>query len=66
MSAAYLRKGKVKPGTGIAGWITLRKPSGGKLEVRPTDMLGRGRHTGEWSLVSLLAELGRRIWPAES
>lgn len=38
-SAAYLRKGKVKPGPGIAGWITLRKPSGGKLEVRPTDML---------------------------
>ena len=39
MSAAYLRKGKVRPGSGIAGWITLRKPSGGKLEVRPTDML---------------------------
>ena len=39
MSAAYLRKGKVKPGSGIAGWITLRKPSGGTLEVRPTDML---------------------------
>ena len=39
MSAAYLRKGKVKPRSGIAGWITLRKPSGGKLEVRPTDML---------------------------
>ena len=39
MSAAYFRKGKVKPGSGIAGWITLRKPSGGKLEVRPTDML---------------------------
>jgi hypothetical protein len=39
MSAAYFRKGKVKPGSGIAGWITLRKPSAGKLEVRPTDML---------------------------
>ena len=39
MSAAYFRKGKVKPGAGIAGWITLRKPSGGKLEVRPTEML---------------------------
>jgi len=39
MSAAYLHKGKVKPGPGVAGWITLRKPSGGKLEVRPTDML---------------------------
>jgi|ERR1017187_819626 hypothetical protein len=39
MSAAYLRKGKVKPGTGIAGWITLRNSSGGKLQIRPTDML---------------------------
>lgn len=39
MTPAYFRKGKVKPGSGIAGWITLRKPSGGKLEVRPTDML---------------------------
>jgi hypothetical protein len=39
MSAAYFRKGKVKQGSGIAGWITLRKPSGGKLEVRPTEML---------------------------
>ena len=39
MSAAYLHKGKVKPGSGIAGWITLRKPSGEKLEIRPTDML---------------------------
>ena len=39
MSAAYLHKEKVKPGPGIAGWITLRKPSGGKLEVLPTDML---------------------------
>lgn len=35
----YFRKGKVKPGSGIAGWITLRQPSGGKLEVHPTDML---------------------------
>jgi len=24
---------------------------------------GRGRHIGEWSLVSLLTQLGRRIWP---
>jgi hypothetical protein len=24
---------------------------------------GRGRHTGEWSLVSLLMQLGLRIWP---
>lgn len=39
ISAAYLRKGKLKPGPGIAGWITLRQPKGGKLEVRPTDML---------------------------
>lgn len=39
MSTAYLRKGKVKPGSGLAGWITLRKPSGGTLEVGPTDML---------------------------
>ena len=39
MSTAYLRNGKVKPGSGIAGWITLRQPKGGKLEVHPTDML---------------------------
>jgi hypothetical protein len=39
ISAAYFRKGKVKQGPGIAGWITLRKPRGGKLEVRSTDML---------------------------
>jgi hypothetical protein len=38
-SAAYLRKGKVKPGSGIAGWITLRQPKGGKLAVSPVDML---------------------------
>ncbi len=39
VSAVYLSKGKVKPGTGIAGWITLRNSSGGKLEIHPTDML---------------------------
>ena len=39
MFGTYLRKGKVKAGSGLAGWITLRKPSGGKLEVRSTDML---------------------------
>jgi len=39
MTPAYFHKGKVKPGPGLAGWITLRKPSGAKLEVRPTDML---------------------------
>ncbi len=39
MSAAYLRKGKVKPGAEIAGCITLRNSSGGKLQIRPTDML---------------------------
>lgn len=38
-SSAYLRKAKVKPGSGIAGWVTLRQPKGAKLEVRPTDML---------------------------
>jgi hypothetical protein len=36
----YLRKGKVKPGSTIAGWVTLRRPSTSKLEVHPTDMLG--------------------------
>ena len=39
MTPAYFRGGKVKPGAGIAGWITLRKPSGATLEIRPTDML---------------------------
>jgi hypothetical protein len=39
MTPAIFHKGKVKPGPGLAGWITLRKPSGAKLEVRPTDML---------------------------
>jgi len=39
MSAVYFRKGKVKPGPGVSGWITLRQPKGGKLEVHPTDML---------------------------
>ena len=39
MSSAYFRKGKVKPGSGIAGWITLRQPKSGKLDVHPTDML---------------------------
>jgi hypothetical protein len=38
-SALYFRKGKVKAGSGIAGWITLRQPRDGKLEVHPTDML---------------------------
>jgi hypothetical protein len=36
---AYLRKGKVKQGSTIAGWITLRQPKGSKLEVHPADML---------------------------
>ncbi len=36
----YLRKGTVKPGSTIAGWVTLRRPSASKLEVHPTDMLG--------------------------
>lgn len=40
MSVMYFRKGKIKPGSGIAGWITLRQPNGGKLEVHSTDMLG--------------------------
>ena len=39
MTPAFFHKGKVKPGPGLAGWVTLRKPSGAKLEVRPTDML---------------------------
>lgn len=39
MSGGYFHKGKVKPGSGIAGWITLRQPNGGKLEVHPADML---------------------------
>ncbi len=39
MSAAYLRNLKVKPGVGVAGWITLRQPKRAKLEVRPIDML---------------------------
>jgi hypothetical protein len=39
ISSAYFRKGKVKPGPGIAGWITLRVPKARKLEVHPTDML---------------------------
>lgn len=36
----YLRKGKLKPGSTIAGWVTLRRPGASKLEVHPTDMLG--------------------------
>jgi hypothetical protein len=36
----YFRKGKVKPGSAITGWVTLRQPSAAKLEVHPTDMLG--------------------------
>jgi hypothetical protein len=39
LSSAFFRKGKVKQGMGIAGWITLRQPKGGKLEVHPADML---------------------------
>lgn len=39
LSGAYFRKGKVKEGSGIAGWITLRQPKGGALEVHPSDML---------------------------
>ena len=39
MPPAWFRGGKVKPGAGIAGWITLRKPSGETLVVHPTDML---------------------------
>jgi hypothetical protein len=35
----YLPEGKIKSGSGIAGWITLRQPKGGKLEVHPADML---------------------------
>jgi hypothetical protein len=36
----YLRKGRVKPGSTIAGWVTLRQPGAARLEVHPTDMLG--------------------------
>ncbi len=36
----YLRKGKVKPGSTIAGWVTLRPPGAARLEVHPADMLG--------------------------
>jgi len=35
----YLQKGDIKPGTGIAGWITLRQAKGHKIEVQPKDML---------------------------
>ena len=35
----FFRKGNIKPGSGIAGWITLRQPKGAKLEVHRTDML---------------------------
>lgn len=35
----YLAEGKIKPGSGMAGWITLREPKGGKLEVHAADML---------------------------
>jgi hypothetical protein len=37
--SAYLRKTKIKPGEKIAGWVSLQKPSGVKLEIHPTDML---------------------------
>ncbi len=36
----YFRKGKVKPGSAITGWVTLRRPGAAKLEIHPTDMLG--------------------------
>lgn len=39
ISGLFFRKGTIKPGTGMAGWITLRQPKGHKLEVHPTDML---------------------------
>lgn len=39
LSAVYFRKGKVKTGAGMAGWITLRQPKSGALEVHPSDML---------------------------
>src|SRR5579862_3992156 len=39
LSGMYLQKGDIKPGTGIAGWITLRQAKGHKLEVQPKDML---------------------------
>jgi hypothetical protein len=37
--SAYLRKSKVKSGSGVAGWITLRQPKGANLNVHPADML---------------------------
>ena len=39
VSRVYLLKSKVKSGSGIAGWITLRQPKGATLDVRPADML---------------------------
>ncbi len=36
----YFRKGKVKPGSAIAGWVTLRQAGSARMEVHPTDMLG--------------------------
>jgi hypothetical protein len=39
VSSAYLLKTKVKPGSGVAGWITLRQPKEAHLEVHPADML---------------------------
>jgi hypothetical protein len=35
----FFRKGSIKPGSGIAGWITLRQPKGAKLEIHRNDML---------------------------
>ena len=39
VSRAYLLKSKVKSGSGVAGWITLRRPKGVNLDVHPADML---------------------------
>jgi hypothetical protein len=39
VSRAYLLKSKVKSGSGVAGWITLRQPKGANLDVHPADML---------------------------
>jgi hypothetical protein len=39
VSSSYLLKSKVKSGSGVAGWITLRRPKGVNLDVHPADML---------------------------
>ena len=39
VSSAYLFKSKVKSGSGVDGWITLRQPKGANLNVHPADML---------------------------